>query len=102
MTDAADQQAAWLETIRRSGISVDREGRFIHEGGEVTHEGLKQALFRWLDRLPPPDGRYVFVTQESVGSDPGAVDVIDLTTLQKVATMDIPLQPTAIAVWRGR
>ena len=64
MTDAADQQAAWLEEIRRSGISVDREGRFIHEGGEVTHEGLKQALFRWLDRLPPPDGRYVLRLDE--------------------------------------
>jgi len=64
MTDAADQQAAWLEEIRRSGISVDREGRFIHEGAEVTHEGLKRALFRWLDRLPPPDGRYVLRLDE--------------------------------------
>src|SRR5215213_2279700 len=59
MDAAADEQAAWLEKIRRSGISIDREGRFIHEGAEVTHEGLKRALFRWLDRLPPPDGRYV-------------------------------------------
>jgi hypothetical protein len=59
MTDAADDQAAWLEKIRRSGIRVDRDGRFIHDGVEVTHEGLKRALFRWLDRLPPPDGRYV-------------------------------------------
>ena len=60
MTDAADdERAAWLEQIRRSGIRVDREGRFIHEGAEVTHEGLKRALYRWLDRLPPPDGRYV-------------------------------------------
>ena len=49
-----------------------------------------------------PDGRYLFVTQESVGSDPGAVDAIDLTTMQRVATLPIPLQPTAIAVWRGR
>jgi hypothetical protein len=64
MSDAADEQAAWLEQIRRSGIRVDREGRFIHEGAEVTHEGLKQALFRWLDRLPPPDGRYVLRLDE--------------------------------------
>ena len=64
MTDAADEQAAWLEKIRRSGISVDREGRFIHEGVEVAHAGLKQALFRWLDRLPPPDGRYVLRLDE--------------------------------------
>ena len=62
MSDAADEQAAWLEQIRRSGIRVDREGHFIHEGAEVTHEGLKQALFRWLDRLA--DGRYVLRLDE--------------------------------------
>ena len=49
-----------------------------------------------------PDGKYAYVTQESVGSDPGAIDVIDLATLQKVATMAIPLQPTAVTIWRGR
>jgi hypothetical protein len=57
VTDGPD--AAWIEKLRQSGIRVDREGRFIHEGAEVTHPGLKSALFRWLDRLPPPDGRYV-------------------------------------------
>jgi hypothetical protein len=52
MVDAADPaaHAAWLEKLRQSGIRVDREGRFIHEGAEVTHEGLRRALFRWLDR----------------------------------------------------
>src|SRR6185369_3308797 len=49
----------WLEKIRRSGIRIDRDGRFVHDGAEVLHEGLKRALFRWLDRLPEPDGRYV-------------------------------------------
>jgi hypothetical protein len=51
----APADAAWLEKLRQSGIRVDREGRFIHEGEEVGHEGLKAALFRWLDRLPPGD-----------------------------------------------
>src|SRR5678815_3710105 len=64
MGEGADDQAAWLEKIRRSGIRLDREGRFMHEGAEVTHEGLKRALFRWLDRLPPPDGRYVLRLDE--------------------------------------
>src|SRR5439155_21948954 len=57
------EQAAFIERLRRSGIRVDREGRFVHEEGgvtgEVTHEGFKRALFRWLDRLPAPDGRYI-------------------------------------------
>jgi YVTN family beta-propeller protein len=48
-----------------------------------------------------PDGKYAFVSCESVGTDPGAVDAIDLTTLQRVASMSVPLQPTGIATWRG-
>jgi uncharacterized protein len=48
-----------LARLRASGIRIDREGRFIHDGEEVRHGGLREALFRWLDRLPPPDGRYI-------------------------------------------
>lgn len=48
-----------------------------------------------------PDGRYAFVTCESVGSDPGAIDAIDLSTLTVVASMPLALQPTGVAVWRG-
>jgi YVTN family beta-propeller protein len=45
-----------------------------------------------------PDSRYAYVTQESIGADPGAVDVIDLTTLTKVSTTPIPAQPTGITI----
>ena len=48
-----------------------------------------------------PDSRYAFVTCESVGSDPGAIDAIDLTTFAVVASLPLPLQPTGVAVWRG-
>jgi Protein of unknown function (DUF1285) len=51
-----------LERLRRSGISVDREGELIHEGEPVRHEGLRRALFRWLDRLD--DGRYILRLDE--------------------------------------
>src|SRR5438876_1068014 len=43
-----------------------------------------------------PDGRWAFVSQESVGIDPGAVDVIDLTTRARVASIPVPRQPTGI------
>jgi hypothetical protein len=49
--------AELLERLRRSGFRIDREGRFIHEGAEVRHEGLRRALYRWLDT--EPDGRVV-------------------------------------------
>jgi YVTN family beta-propeller protein len=48
-----------------------------------------------------PDSRYAFISLESVGADSGAVDAIDLTTLTRVATLLLPLQPTGIAVWSG-
>jgi uncharacterized protein len=48
---------AEIERLRQSGIRLDGEGRFWHEGAEVTHHGLRAALWRWLDRNP--DGRWV-------------------------------------------
>jgi hypothetical protein len=45
-----------------------------------------------------PDSRYAFVSQESIGMDPGAVDVIDLTTHTKVATAPVP--PAGIVTLR--
>jgi hypothetical protein len=46
-----------LERLRHSGLRLDREGRWWHEGQRVTHAGLARALHRWLDRLE--DGRFV-------------------------------------------
>ncbi|MBI1967850.1 MAG: hypothetical protein HYS40_07655 [Gemmatimonadetes bacterium] len=45
-----------------------------------------------------PDGRYAFVSVESVGTDPGAVEVIDLATRVTVAIAPVPLQPTGITI----
>ena len=45
-----------------------------------------------------PDGRLAYVSSESVGSDPGAVDVIDLRKRKLVGTIAIPGQPTGITV----
>jgi len=112
VTDAPGEQAeqaAWLEKIRRSEISIDREGRFIHEGAEVTHEGLRSALFRWLDRLPPPDGRYVLRLDERRFAY--LEDVADTPLVARAARIDggdvqlalsdgseEPLDPTTLTV----
>jgi hypothetical protein len=55
----AETDAETIDRLRQSGISIDKEGNFIHEGERVRHEGLRRALFRWLDRQPAPDGRHV-------------------------------------------
>lgn len=47
-----------------------------------------------------PDGRYAFISQESIGADPGAVDIFDLTAKRVVASVPVPAQPTGIAILR--
>lgn len=47
-----------------------------------------------------PDGRYAYVSQESIGSDPGAIDVVDLTTRKVVSSIAIPAQPTGLTIYR--
>jgi DNA-binding beta-propeller fold protein YncE len=48
-----------------------------------------------------PDGRYAFISQESIGADPGGVDMLDLGTRKIVASAPVPAQPTGIAIWRA-
>ena len=47
-----------------------------------------------------PDGRYAFVSAEGVGGEPGAVDVIDLQALERVATAETGKQAGGIAFWK--
>lgn len=49
--------AELLESLRATGIRLDREGRFWHEGAEITHQRFRKTLLRWLDLLP--DGRVI-------------------------------------------
>jgi DNA-binding beta-propeller fold protein YncE len=46
------------------------------------------------------DDLYAFISQEGVGSEPGAVDVIDLRALRKVATIDVGQQAGGIDFWK--
>ena len=48
-----------------------------------------------------PDGRYAFVSVEGVGGEPGAVDVIDLQRLERVATAEVGKQAGGIAFWKS-
>jgi hypothetical protein len=87
----AEDRAAFLERVRRSGISIDREGQFWHEGEIVRHEGLRQALLRWLDRLPP----------DAPGPDAGRhVLRLDAQRFAYVEVADTPLVATSLR-WEG-
>jgi YVTN family beta-propeller protein len=45
-----------------------------------------------------PDGRLAYISCESIGADPGAVDVIDLSARKRVATISVPGQPTGVTI----
>jgi YVTN family beta-propeller protein len=45
-----------------------------------------------------PDSRLAYVSCESIGIDPGAVDVIDLRARTRVGTLPVSGQPTGIAI----
>ncbi len=47
------------------------------------------------------DDRYVFISVEGTGSQPGTVDVIDLTSLTKVASADVGQQAGGIDFWKS-
>jgi YVTN family beta-propeller protein len=49
-----------------------------------------------------PDSRVAYISCESVGSDPGAVDMIDLAARKVVASIPVSGQPTGIAVGMPR
>ncbi len=53
---------AEIEKLRQSGIRLDTDGHFWHDGAVVTHGGMKAAFYRWLDRNP--DGRWVLRLDE--------------------------------------
>jgi DNA-binding beta-propeller fold protein YncE len=47
-----------------------------------------------------PDSRYAFVSVEGVGSEPGKVDIFDLSTFHRVADLEVGQQAGGIVFWR--
>jgi DNA-binding beta-propeller fold protein YncE len=47
-----------------------------------------------------PDSRYAFVSSEGIGAQPGKMDVFDLRSRTKVATVDLAQQASGIAFWK--
>ena len=47
------------------------------------------------------DDRYAFISVEGMGSQPGTVDIIDLASLKKVASVDVGQQAGGIDFWKS-
>lgn len=57
-------------------------------GKELARVATKRKVLHGV--VVSPDDRYAFVTVEGVGSEPGTVEVIDLTSFKTVGTIDVP------------
>src|SRR5690348_16360198 len=60
-----------IEKLRTIGLRIDRVGRLWHQGEEVAHARLRQAILRWLDVrddgrdiVKLDDTRYAYVDVE--------------------------------------
>ena len=112
--------ASWTKTRRIPAgdgvynLAVTHDGRLLvgtnKRGKSISvidiESGKELARVPTTRRIPSglavsADDRYVFVTQEGVGSEPGAVDVVDLRSLTKVSTIDVGQQAGGIDVWKA-
>jgi len=59
----------------------------LKSGKELVRLPTKRKVLHGV--VVTPDDRYVFVTVEGIGSEPGTVEVIDLGVMKTVATLDV-------------
>jgi DNA-binding beta-propeller fold protein YncE len=70
----------------------------LKTGKELARLATKRKVLHGV--VISPDDFYAFVTVEGVGSEPGTVEVIDLRSLQTVATVDVGPQAAGIDFYR--
>lgn len=60
----------------------------LKSGRELARVPTKRKVLHGV--AVTPDNRYAFITVEGVGSEPGTVEIVDLSTLKTVTTLDLP------------
>ena len=70
----------------------------IKTGRELARIPTRRKVLHGV--VVSPDDRYAFVSVEGVGSEPGTVEIIDLTTLKIVASVDVPEEAAGIEFLR--
>jgi DNA-binding beta-propeller fold protein YncE len=81
VTNKKDQTVSLLDAVRLAEITR------IPTSKKIVH-GVAYS----------PDSRFAYISSESIGADPGSVDVIDLAARKVVASVAVPGQPTGITV----
>lgn len=70
----------------------------LKSGKELARLATKRKVLHGV--VVSPDDLYAFVTVEGVGSEPGTVEVIDLTALKTVATIDVAQEAAGIDFYK--
>lgn len=78
--------------VNRKASSTLREGR------EIARIPTTQPITRGV--TVSPDDRYAFVSNEEIGAVRGTVDVLDLESLERVASVEVHYQPGGIDFWK--
>jgi DNA-binding beta-propeller fold protein YncE len=94
-------------------LATTRDGRLLVGTNKraATVSVIEIATGKELARIPTTrkvasgvavssDDKYAFVTVEGIGSQPGTVDIIDLSTFTKVASVDVGQQAGGIDFWK--
>ena len=84
-------------------IATNKRGQSVSifdpvRGKELANLPTKRKVVHGA--VVSPDDRYAFVSVEGVGTEPGTVEVIDLTALETVATVDVGPQAAGIDFWK--
>lgn len=66
----------------------------IKSGKELVRLPTKRKVLHGV--VVSPDDAYAFVTVEGIGAEPGTVEIIDLSALKTVATVDVGQQASGI------
>jgi DNA-binding beta-propeller fold protein YncE len=71
---------------------------FDLETGQETRIKTTQPITHGVSITP--DGRFAFISNESIGATRGTVDVIDIAARQIVASTELHYQPGGLAIWK--
>jgi DNA-binding beta-propeller fold protein YncE len=72
----------------------------LREGRELARLDNSRGLTHGV--VVSPDSKYAFVSVEGVAGQPGALDIIDLETLELAASLDVGRQASGITFWKMR
>ena len=69
------------------------------ESGETRHRFQSSTRVTHGVTLSP-DSRYAFISVEGIGAEPGKVDIYDLNSFERAASVPVGLQASGITFWK--